>query len=138
MKKSVILVLILMFSVAVMGQKTISNPKVILDTTLTVEGISTHFVFTWEDGYFLTQAVDSAKNDTVFNHNYFSLKHSNALFILTKKRIMGTDTIIRRESIQVPFTSIYTAMNALYTSATIKSRIRAGLVESYHKKISEE
>ena len=138
MKKSIILVLIVMFSVAVMGQKTISNPKVILDTTLTVEGISTHFIYSWGDGYFLTQAVDSVRNDTIFNHNYFSLKHSNVLFILTKKRIMGTDTIIRREEIQVPFINIYTAMNGLYTSNTIKTRIRAGLVESYHRKLSEE
>ena len=117
------------------GQKTISNPKVILDTTYNGD----RFIYTWSDGYFITQAADSVKNDSVYNKNYFSLTKSNVQVIVTKKRIVGTgDTLIRRETIQMPFLAVYQIISNLYTNAGIKAKIITSLQSSYKKKISQE
>lgn len=138
MKKAILFLSLVLISVFVNAQKQIPKPTVIADTALLINGVSTHLIYTWPMGQMETQPADSMKNDTVFNKNYFSLKGSNVLFYLVKKRIIGTDTIITKENIQVPFTSIYTAMSAIYGSAIVKKKIKESLTKSYQKRISDQ
>jgi hypothetical protein len=138
MKKTILLSIIILMSLSVIAQKSIPKPITIADTVLVINGVSTHLIYTWPMGQMETQPADSMKNDTVFIKNYFSLRGSNVLFYLIKKRIIGTDTILTKENIQVPFTSIYTAMSALYGSAIVKKKIKEYLTKSYQKRISDQ
>jgi hypothetical protein len=138
MRKYAIIFLVLISGIT-FGQKTISNPKVVLDTVYN----GTHFIYTWNDGLFITQAVDSTRqmNDStvIVNHNYFSLTGSNIMITLTKQRIVASgDTIVRRENIQLQFQDIWNAINGVYSNNVLKKQIKKALKDSYKKKTYQE
>ncbi len=137
--KKIILLFAVLITLTGYSQRTISNPKIVLDTTY--EG--TRFIYSWTDGLFLTQVVDSARwvNDTtqVFNFNYFSMNGSNIEIVVTKQRIVATgDTIVRREKIQIPFIEVWKAMSDFYGNAVVKKQIKKALKNSYKKKTYQE
>lgn len=134
MKKIFVIFLVLIAGYS-FGQKKISNPLIVLDTVYN----GTHFIYSWNDGLFITQAVDSSVNDTVFNHSYFSLKGSNILVTLKKQRIIATgDTILRNVKIQIPFVNIWNAINGVYSNGVLKKQIQKALKEDYKKKVYQE
>ncbi|MEI6683615.1 MAG: hypothetical protein WCO44_13345 [Bacteroidota bacterium] len=124
--KNAILFLFLCISFSTLGQP-IQHPGIVLDTIYN----NSRFIYSWNDGAMLTQAVDSG--------NFFSLTGSNIELTLIKKRIVGMgDTLIKEEKIQIRFADIRSALKEFFSDQNLKKAIREALEPSYKIKVSQE
>jgi hypothetical protein len=134
--KKLILFFAVLITIAGYGQKHIIKPT-LFDTTVS----GSRFICSWDEGYFILQPVDSLRDDSVFQHNYFSLNGSNIEIVVKKKRVLSAgDTMIRLEHIQIPWVKIYALMSAAYGSEDFRKQIKAAMRQKgvFNKKVSEE
>lgn len=133
-----ILIILLLLTSTVYGQKTISNPKTVLDTTQA----NTRFIFSWDGNtkLFMTDSITSYNNmQPVFNHDYISTTKAYARLEIKMLRIPATgDTLIRYKTIDIPFLDIEKALTNYYDTPQLRKSIKKSLRKEYIKKLSQE
>lgn len=138
--KKLLTITLIFFACYSFGQKLISNPKVILDTTYAGK----RFVFSW-DGNMKLLPADSVLNMEVgsqTNYDYLSTRLSYAELIIKKQVIITVnsqqDTLVRYNKIQIPFYDILNPVNDLYNSKKLTKAVNKILNNEIKKKTSQQ
>lgn len=133
--KKLITIILIIISVAGFAQLKISNPKIMLDTTIG----SSRFIFSWNgEGKMLI--MDSIWYDSVshVNPDYISVMNSHYRVQIVKQRIVAGDTLGRMINMDIPFVDIVSPVSTFFGSNTLKKQIKKALKTEYKKKLSAE
>lgn len=143
MRKQIIILILSLLTLTVYGQKTIVNPKIVLDTVY--DGY--HYQFSWigNTRLYMSDSISTYSqftNSITYDKNYIDLESSlfTVEFKLQMWKEFGAgigDTLTRYDQLSIPFIDLWKPMNDLYTSNRLRGVFSKSFKPYYKKKLKD-